>query len=536
LPRKWYLGLFITELVIVLCAAWLERAPGYMDADYYYAGGLRIASNHGSSEPYLWNYLNAPDALPAPSFSYWMPLVSLLAAGGLVLGGPLGWWGARLGFILLSACIPPLAALISDQLTRSPAQARLAGLLALFPGFYLAYYPTTDAFPIYMVLGSLFVLLSFGHSDWLDRRPVEVRLLGLGAIAGLLHLARADGLLWLAGALAVTLAWNWPFWKEGMAVTCWLHLGAGLVVTLLGYGLVMAPWYSRNLQVWGSLMPPGGGGALWITAYEQTMLYPASLLTPQHWLAAGSGVHLAAWRNALSGNFQTALAVQGSIVLFPFILVGMWKLRGCPVVRLGVGMWLLTAGAMTVIFPFAGMNGGFFHSGAALQPLLWAVTPVGVEAVMLAYARWRKLSWPQGMLTFTSGLLVVVVALLSGLLYFQRVVGSEPGGLAWGASQKHYQAVEQELAAQGAAPGEAVLVNNPPGYWLASGRPAAVVPYGDPQMLLAAARKYQIRYLVLETNNSPELGDLYRAKIDVPELDYLSSVGSTRLYRVKYQK
>ena len=31
--------------------------------------------------------------------------------------------------------------------------------LALFPGFYLAYLPTTDAFPIYMTLGGLFVLL-----------------------------------------------------------------------------------------------------------------------------------------------------------------------------------------------------------------------------------------------------------------------------------------------------------------------------------------------------------------------------------------
>lgn len=537
MTRRFYLGLFLAGLVVVIAAALFETAPGYMDADYYYAGGLRLASGQGASEPYVWNYLNDPSRLPAPSFSYWMPLVSLVAAAGLVLAHPLGFFGARLGFILLAACIPGLTACISYQLTHKPASARLSGIIALFPGFYLAYLPTSDAFAIDMVLGALFILLAFARGGWFDRVPVEVRMLGLGMLAGLFHLTRADGLMWLAAAGLVALA-EWirtrlilPHAGRGVYS---LRLVSFSVALLAGYGLVMSPWYFHNLQSWGSLFPPGGFRAVWITAYEQTMLYPASLLTPEHWLAAGWGTHLSAWWTALVTNLQTAIAVQGSIVLFPFILAGVWKLRRCPEIRLGGLMYLATAAVMTLIFPFAGLNGGFFHSGAAFQPLWWAVVPVGIETAMLRYARWRRLGQPQRMVRFMSRLAVVVVALLSGLLYVQRVIGSQPGVITWSASAEHYRAVEKTLLSLGAQPGEAVLVNNPPGYWLASGRPAAVIPDGDEQMLLRVARKFDVRYVVLEVTNPGELGNLYHGRVNPSELKYLTSVGTTRLYQINF--
>jgi hypothetical protein len=238
----------------------------------------------------------------------------------------------------------------------------------------------------------------------------------------------------------------------------------------------------------------------------------------------------------LSNNFQTALAVQGSILLLPFLLAGMWKLRSCPSIWLGAGMWLLTAVLMTFVFPFAGVNGGFFHSGAALQPFFWAVVPVGIESIVLWYARLRHLNWPLGMLRFVSTLLVVSAALLTGLLYFQRVVGSTPGRLNWNTSDSHYREVARTLSSLGAAQGDPVLVNNPPGFWLASGHPAVVIPFGDEKMLLAAARQYEIRYLVLEITNPGQLADLYHARVSPSELEYLASVGTTRLYRINLRK
>jgi hypothetical protein len=155
---------------------------------------------------------------------------------------------------------------------------------------------------------------------------------------------------------------------------------------------------------------------------------------------------------------------------------------------------------------------------------------------MLKYAQWRKAPRPQELVRFMALLAVLIGALLSGGITFQRVAGSQPGVWNWDASAEHYQLVEAELVRQGAQPGEAVLVNNPPGYWLAGERPALVIPYGDPDMLLAAARRYQARYLVLEQNNPWQLADLFHARVVPPELEYLASVGSTRLYRIKIRE
>lgn len=532
MDRRITLGLFIAGLLVALVAASLERTPGYMDAEYYYAGALRLISGQGATEPYVWNYLNDPAGLPAPSFAYWMPLSALVAAAGLAAARPFGFWAARLGFILLAACVPVISAQIARRLTGNDRHALLAGLLALFPGFYLAYQTTTDAFPLYMALGGLFLLQASEITTTAGKRALVARMGVLGALVGLLHLTRADGLMWLAGTGLVALAASRQSFTGSPRGSGWLRLAGCGAAVLAGYALVAAPWYIRNELVWGSLLPPGSGRAMWITEYEQTMLFPASSLTMQHWLAAGWNAHLQSWLTALSNNFQTALAVQGGILQAPFILAGLWKMRGNTMVRLGAVMWLLTAAVMTVVFPLAGMNGGFFHSGAALQPLWWALAAVGIESAAAWYVERRRLSAPENMVRFVSALVVLVAVLLTGVLFVQRTGLSLSGDVKWSASDRHYLEVDKVLAEQGALPGDSVLVNNPPGFWLATGRPAVVIPDGDERMLLAAAQKFHIRYLVLEVTNPLPLADLYHARVNPPELEYLTTVDTTRIYRI----
>ena len=221
-----------------------------------FAGGIQLASGKGFTEPYLWNYLNSPQSLPALSFAYWMPLPALVAAAGVLVAPSLGFLGARLGFVLLAACVPPLTALIAYRLTQKPAHARLAGIFAIFSGFYLPYITTTDAFPIYMVLGAQFILVAFS-GDVLSERHVWMRFFGLGMLAGLLHMTRADGLLWLVGAgLAVWIIYGA---RRKLSPGPWQVryppelLRAGLMITV-GYILVSMPWYLRNIQEWGSLL------------------------------------------------------------------------------------------------------------------------------------------------------------------------------------------------------------------------------------------------------------------------------------------
>lgn len=527
-----YAVLFLLGCAVAVLAGSLQTSPGYMDADYYYANA-RLLAQGSFEEPFLWNFLNDPSDLPQPAFGYWMPLISLLAAAGLKISN--NFWGARLFFILLAGLVPPLTALLSYRLTRQIWTSRLAGTLALFPGFYTAYLATTDAFVIYMVFGGLFALLAFEPVIIKGTTlPEPVRFFLLGGVAGLMHLARADGLIWLAAAFGAGVV-HVVSGREGeRRSTAWSPALKILIGVLLGYGLVMAPWYLRNMQVWGWLFPPAGSRTLWMTQYEEIMMFPASQLNFQHWLAAGWDAHLQARLEALSGNLQTLAGVQGGAALLPFMLTGIWHLRRCTTVRYMVGMWLLTLAIMTVVFPFAGLNGGFFHSGAAFQPFLWAAAPAGVLSAVHWAANWRH--WERGprVALFLAVLLAAVAILLSAGTYFQRVVGSELGPWQWNRSEAHYREVEQALMSFGAEPRQRVLVNNPPGYYLASGREAAVVPFGGEETLLAAAQKYQIDYLILEINNPWMLQDLYLLKSQNPALHFLGSVETTHIFRIDW--
>jgi len=125
---------------------------------------------------------------------------------------------------------------------------------------------------------------------------------------------------------------------------------------------------------------------------------------------------------------------------------------------------------------------------------------------------------------FEGGVLALA-ALLSGLLFIQRVPGR------WGSSEAHYQAVEALLQARGAPASAVVMVNNPPGYHLVSGRPAIAVPYGSPESLLEAARRYGASYLILEPNyRGGPLDVLYRRP--PPALHLLGQVDDTLVFHI----
>ena len=114
--------------------------PGYMDADYYFAGGIQLANGKGFTEPYIWNYLSDPQQLPNPSHTYWMPLASIVSALGMWLTGQASYAAGRLPFILLSACVPLLTATLAFEVTRKPILAVVSGLLIHFLALLCAFY------------------------------------------------------------------------------------------------------------------------------------------------------------------------------------------------------------------------------------------------------------------------------------------------------------------------------------------------------------------------------------------------------------
>jgi hypothetical protein len=490
-----------------------------MDADYYYAGGVRLADGYGFSERILWNYLDNPEGLPHPSHAYWMPLSSIIASLGIVLTGIEDFSSARLGFILISAAIPPLTAYLSLSITKKAGFALTAGLLAVFSGYYIPFYSTTDTFGIYMLLGILFFLLigfAMTHMDPSRRNFVSF---GLGVIAGLAHLSRADGILWLAMALLSVYLLRESTSKRRIIYS---------IFVLFGYLIVMAPWFLRNYSEFGTPLAPGGNHALWLTSYDQIYSYPANKLTFDSWFDSGWRAIVTSRLDAVKWNLQTAWGVQGAIFLLPFIIVGAWIFRNDLRIKIGVIAWSLTFVLMTLVFPFAGSRGGFFHSGAALQPLWWVLVPVGLERIVALIESKRKWRKGEAFRVFLVGTVFIGI-LMSAFIFYARVL-SAPG---WGGEAARYRRVEAFIANFSTSKDEAVLVGNPPGYFNISNRDAIAIPNENLEIAIEAAKRYGAKYLILEDNGTPApLKPVYVSPDTYPLIHYLGEVDGAKIYAI----
>ena len=513
-----YLILFLLGLAAPVILAQFQPIPGYLDSDYYYAGGIQLATGKGFSEPYLWNYLDGTTSLPHPSHSYWMPLSSIVAALGMWVTGRTTYASARLFFLLIAAFIPPVTARLAFGFSQRRDLAVTSGILAIFSVYSASFVGVTDNFGLFMLLGGLyFIIIARLIED-----PARTRSWAfLGILSGLMTLARSDGLLWLGLTLLFALR-NFQPTRERLLFTARLYL-----ITLFGFLLVMSPWYVRNLNVYGAIMAPGGSRALWLANYDQTFIYPPALLTQDSFLALG-------WRKisadrvwALTMNLQSGFAAHGGIILFPFILAGIFYYRRDGRVKLAGLAWLILFFVMTFLFPFAGARGAFFHAGAALQPMWWTLAPLGLESILLSL-RQRGIGNDQNRAVFRSALVMVAVILTVYVVYL-RVFS-----LGWGETDADYPRVEKFLAASGVQKTDIVIVRNAPGYYLQTGRSAISIPYGGEQAILEAADQFNADYLVLEPEAAlAPLKDLFETPAGHKNFIYLGELDGSRIFRIE---
>lgn len=412
-------------------------------------------------------------------------------------------------------------------ITRNRGQAFLSGFLAVFSAFYLPFITHTDSFALVMLLGLIFFVCIERLERQMRRDKMMILAAGLGLCAGLMHLSRADGLLWLVAGL-IYLFWRWKRDEHQKSIRL---LAGMLAAACLGYLVVMGPWFWRNTHSFGTPLAPGNIKTLWLNSYDELYVFPANTLTAQRWLAAGWGAILRDRLWALGLNLQTVLLVQGEIFLLPFIFLGLRSLWNEKFVQVGSALWLCLLFVMTVTFPFAGARGGFFHSGAALQPLFWVVTPVGLDCVLDWVSKVRRWRVNQARQFFQPAL--VGLAFLLSLLLLLGIPRSQREGLrSWGETHQQFLRVEQAVRQLGAGQRDVVMVNNPPGYYVAARRPAVAVPFGDVQVLLAAARRYQVKYLLLEFNQLQGEINVYEYPHAVPELRYLEKIGDVQMYEI----
>jgi hypothetical protein len=228
----------------------------------------------------------------------------------------------------------------------------------------------------------------------------------------------------------------------------------------------------------------------------------------QNWVGEGLASLMAARARALLTNLQSLVTVTGGVLLGPFMLAGAWRRRD-PVVAACVAYLGLLFLVMTLAFPFSGARGGFFHSSAAVLPVLWALTPIGLERA-LAWVAPRRRWEPVRAWRLFAPLLVAGSMGVSLWAAWDRAIAGWPEAPRWERSQRSMARVAEALRELGAAPA-VVAVNNPPGFFLASGMRAVVIPNGDASVLHQVADRYDVGWVVLDVNHPAPLAPLYAA-------------------------
>lgn len=483
-PRVLRLQLIAFTLLAMLVSTVITHGliarASYTDAHYYYNAAERLASGQGLTDAYLWNYVGVPDALPAPSHLYWMPMTSLLAGGSMwLLDAPGNYDAAQVPFTLMLAATALMAYWLGGRLGGTARHRWVAGLLTLFSGFFTRFWGATDTFAPYAFFGTLTLvtsgLLALGNPR--TRRIDLLLALAVGVLAGAGHLTRADGLLLLVVAALA------PLWLgNGMTARRRLIL-IGLVV--IGYLLVMAPWFVRNLEAVGTILPTGGTDAIWFTSYDELFNYPPGA-SPETLFTDGLGPVLQSRWKALTNNFMTWWAVEGMVIIAPLMLVGLWNRRQD---RFLGPFWLYALGlhlAMTFIFPYPGYRGGLFHSAAALIPFWMALGVVGLDDVVVWVSARRRTWQPvRARRVFSAGLVLIALVLSFNVGMNGRVPADKP---------TLYQQLESVL------PSDArVMINDPAALYDFTGLGGVVIPNAPVSTLPEIAAKYDVTHLLIET-------------------------------------
>jgi hypothetical protein len=103
----------------------------------------------------------------------------------------------------------------------------------------------------------------------------------------------------------------------------------------------------------------------------------------------------------------------------------------------------------------------------------------------------------------------------------------------WASEDGVYAEVEQKFLEEGISPQVGVIVRNPPGYYISSGRPAIALPYGDESVILQVAEKYDAGLLVLESTGTFDwIQELYDNPQSNSNFTYLGEVDEAKLYLI----
>jgi len=483
-PRSRIADLIVLTLLALVArtvaAALTDYAP-YTDPSYYTLVARQLATGHGFTVPVIWSFLEVgnripdPAVLPVVSNGHWMPLTSIVAAGFMALLGPT-WRAGQAPMVLLSAVLVPLTYQIGWELWQRRSVALLGGILAIFAGPLLIYYPTVDNFAVFGLAGAL-ALYAATHAVTAARPGPW--LVASGALAGLATLARVDGLL-----LAVAPAIAWFVirgWRSG-------RLWGWGALSALAFFAVMSPWLARNVGVYGSPFPSAGGHTLWITSYNEqfSIGHPVDAA---HYLAWGwgniIGSKLSSWGDILG---RTAVLL-GGLFFFTF-LPGLWIHRRLPEMLPFIGYWVVMFVVMGAVFTFHAPKGAFYHSAPAWLPFALPMGVASLGPVASVVGRlWPFLRRPQ------THRFLAVAGTAGGIAL--SMIGSSVIYGQWDRSHRLDAAAASYLEAHGATH-DVVMYTDPATLALLSDNPGVAPPFDPYPVVKQVISAYRVRWVVVQ--------------------------------------
>jgi hypothetical protein len=382
-PVRTPFALYALALVVRGIVFGLHPDAAYPDSYYYVDVARALQSGHGFNIDFIWSFVDvggripANPTLPIPSNAHWMPLASIVQLPTMWLLGPTPLASA-LPFMILGALAAPMTWLIAREIGCSPRIALAAGIAVAVPAAATLFMCQPDNLALFQPLGLAALWLA---ARGLKGRPWSFALAGLAV--GVATLARNDGVL-LGAAVGLAFAWDrWHAWrsKGGRAPAIpWRYAFAcfGLFV------VVMAPWYLRQLAVFGSLSPSSTSGRiLLIRTYEQ-MNSVTSDTSLSGFLGQGVGPLIVSRVLGLVSALQVYFVIACPIVLTPFVVIGAWARRR----SVDFGPFFVYA---VLLFAAAGLlfavhvpYGTFLHSAVAMVPFTFILA---FEGAVLA-SRW----------------------------------------------------------------------------------------------------------------------------------------------------
>lgn len=485
--------ILIAGLLVRLAAAGLAPHPGIADSNHYYNLGRNLAEGRGFVIDYIWNYHNPPDDVTHP-IDYWMPLPALPPALMLAFF-PDNLFATLIPSVIVGTALAALTYAIAAAMKFDEAIRLLAMLGVVFLPEYVLNSARTDTTLLYVFfIGISCIAFYKGLSD----HPYWLLLAGI--MAGLAHLSRQDAII-IAPAFILALLIHWRFNDKQLPFR-WLWLiPVGWIVTL-------APWMWRNYALYGVLLPSGASRTLFMTSFIDQFTYGREL-TLDHYLEWGLPNIIANIATMVMANIKTMYTILG-IGLPITALVGIGGL----VWKKEKSRWLMLILPLCIILglfafysfltPFHTQGGSFKKSYMLMIPFL---------SVASAWAIWtfiqpKQIAWVVGLLLAGFGLL--------GSFDLVRLDFAVAG-------EYSQSVIELDMVLQDAGDvngdGEIIIMTQDPFMLNLYGYRALMLPSDPRDMILEAAYRYDVDYILLPAARE-SLDDLYDQNEIDPRLQW----------------